>query len=353
MTIKSHKGAYEVHFDRRAIDRLDDDVPPDIHFIIDSAVAELYRDRLSNVLNQPSVLLVEATEHNKSLDRVPDYVEHLVEHGFRRNHRLLGIGGGIIQDITCFLAATMMRGVQWIFYPTTLLSQADSCVGSKSSINSGNAKNIVGTFTPPNEVHISTDFLATLDEKDVRSGVGEILKVHAIDGPESFDRLAGDYPRLFSDPAVMEHYINRALEIKRPYVERDEFDTGIRNIFNYGHSFGHAIEAATDFGIPHGIAVTMGMDMANFVTRELGIGSEASYGRMHPALRSNYAGFESFEVPLDPFLAAIMKDKKNVGRNEVTIIVPDRNESLHKVRRACDEDFRDACGAFLATGRAN
>ena len=100
---------------------------------------------------------------------------------------MVAIGGGIIQDITCFLASTMMRGLPWIFYPTTLLAQSDSCIGSKSSINSGEVKNILGTFTPPNKVIIDINFLKSLEEKDILSGIGEMIKVHAINSPESFD----------------------------------------------------------------------------------------------------------------------------------------------------------------------
>src|SRR5204862_184742 len=102
---------------------------------------------------------------------------------------LLAVGGGITQDITCFLAATLLRGIDWHFYPTTLLAQADSCIGSKSSINVGAAKNILGTFPPPKQVTISTCFLDTLDPGDVRSGVGEMLKVHAIEGPGAFAKI--------------------------------------------------------------------------------------------------------------------------------------------------------------------
>ena len=249
---------------------------------------------------------------------------------------LIAIGGGIIQDITCFLAATLLRGIDWKFYPTTLLAQADSCIGSKSSINAGTAKNILGTFTPPREVFVSTRVLNTLDEKDVRSGVGEMLKVHAIDGVASFDRIAGDYEDLFVSPNVMMMYIRRSLEIKKGYIETDEFDRGSRNIFNYGHSFGHAIEAATDFAIPHGIGVTIGMDMANFVSGEIGFGDQGLHASRHGILKRNFAGFEKYPVPMEAFLSAISKDKKNVG-SDLMLILPDRDARLQKTPCANDD----------------
>ncbi|MCP5367798.1 MAG: 3-dehydroquinate synthase [Hyphomicrobiales bacterium] len=351
MTIQSHKGPYEVRFDEAALDNLDSSVPADAHFIIDDHVADLYAARMPRVLAHRSVLRIEAREENKSLDRFPAYVDHLVGKGIRRDQVLVAMGGGIIQDITCFLAATLLRGVDWVFYPTTLLAQADSCIGSKSSINSGAAKNILGTFTPPRRIELSTAFLDTLDERDVRSGVGEMLKVHAIDGPASFDAIAADYASLFTDRATMVRYIRRALEVKKAYIERDEFDRGPRNIFNYGHSFGHAIEAATDFAVPHGIAVTIGMDMANHLSARLGVGTEANAARMAPPLRANYRGYAGHPVPLDPFLAALSKDKKNVGSGTVTLILPDGEGRVFRDTYANDAAFAGLCRDYLEAGR--
>ena len=352
LIIQSHTGPYSAHFENSALGHLNDDVPKDSHFIIDGRIAELYSQQLSSVLEHPSVLLIEATEKNKSLELMPSYVEHLVARGVRRNHTLIAIGGGIIQDITCFLAATMLRGVDWRFFPTTLLAQADSCIGSKSSINCGDAKNILGTFTPPQQADLCVDFLDTLDERDVRSGVGEMLKVHVIDGPSSFDAIAADYPLLFSDKSKMRHYIRRSLEIKKSYIERDEFDRGPRNIFNYGHSFGHAIEAATAFAIPHGIAVTIGMDMANYVSWKLAVGKEEHHRRMHPVLRANYAGFESHPVPIEPFIAAISKDKKNIGTASVTLILPDEDATVFRESYTNDDAFKILCSEYLEEERA-
>lgn len=350
LKIDSHKGPYTVYFDETALPHLNANVPVNTHFLIDQRVAELYRETMPDVLNASSVLLVEATEASKSLDRFPTYVQHLVDHQIRRDHHLIAIGGGIIQDITCFLAAMLLRGVTWRFYPTTLLSQADSCIGSKSSINCGDAKNILGTFTPPKEIYLATSFLNTLEERDKRSGIGEMLKVHAIDGPDSFDEIADDYAQLFSNQKTMIRYVRQALEIKKGYIERDEFDQGPRNIFNYGHSFGHAIEAATKFTIPHGIAVTIGMDMANWIAWKIGIGSEHHYRRMHRILASNYHGFGATPVPIDPFITAISKDKKNVG-SDVALILPDFEARLNRERYPNNERFRQLCAEYLEQHR--
>ena len=348
LTIQSHVGPYRAVFDEEAPAGLAASVGPGLHVIADRRVAELHRATLSPLLSGRSVLLLEATETNKSLERFPEYVQHLLAHGIRRNHRILAIGGGIIQDITCFLAATILRGVDWLLLPTTLLAQADSCIGSKSSINCGDTKNILGTFTPPREVWISSRLLDTLDERDVRSGVGEMLKIHAVDGPPSFDRIAADYDNLFQNRDRMIHYIHRSLAIKQPFVEIDEFDRRERNVLNFGHSFGHAIEAATDFAVPHGIGVTMGMDVALTVACGLGLTSDDTVRRMRPVLRRNARGFLDTPVPLDRFFAALGRDKKNTGAGTVTVILPRADGRVEKSVQPFDERFRGLCAGYFA-----
>ena len=351
LVVQSHSGPYEVLFDDDAFARLDAAVPERAHVIVDERVADLYAGALRNLLATRSVLRIEASEASKSLDRFPAYVEHLVERGVRRDHVIVAIGGGTIQDIACFLAATLLRGLEWRFHPTTLLAQADSCIGSKSSINVGSIKNVLGTFTPPARVVICMPVLDTLRQEDFRSGIGEMLKVHAIDGPESFDRIAADFSRLLSDPDVLTRYIRDSLEIKRVIIEEDEFDQGPRNVMNYGHSFGHAIESATDFLVPHGIAVTIGMDMANYVAVRLGRTDEAHYRRMHPTLAANYSGFEHTPVPLDRLLAALSKDKKNRDA-ELRLVLPDASGRVSLGSYAKDDAFATVCADYLAGERA-
>lgn len=346
MVVQSHQGPYTVFFDEKALENLNASFLPTYHFAIDDKVADLYSGQLENVLASPNVLRIQATEENKSLDKFPGYVEHLVAQGVRRGHVLIAMGGGIIQDITCFLAATLLRGLEWHFYPTTLLAQADSCIGSKSSINVGRIKNVLGTFTPPQKIVISTEVLSTLEEGELRSGIGEMLKVHAIDGPASFDLIAADYSSLTPNSERLRHYIRRSLEIKRAIIEQDEFDRGIRNIMNYGHSFGHAIESATNFGVPHGIAVTIGLDMANYVAVKRGRMSARHYERMHPALAKNFSGFEQTKVPFDLFMNALAKDKKNKG-NKLTLILPDDEARVARIEWANDPQFRAICAEYF------
>jgi 3-dehydroquinate synthase len=319
--------------------------------VIDNRVADLYAEQLRDILSRPSTLRIEALEANKSLERLPDYIEHLVQHRVRRGQTLIAVGGGIIQDIVCFLAATLLRGMEWRFVPTTLLAQADSCIGSKSSINVRDAKNIVGTYTPPAEIQIDVDLLQTLRPDDIRSGIGEMLKVHAIAGPDRFDEIAAAYGSLREDRDVLAKYILRSLEYKRKLIELDEFDQGARNVMNYGHSFGHAIESATQYEIPHGIAITIGMDMANHVACEIGRTTAAQVQRMRPVLALNYRGYADTPVPFDDFIAAIGKDKKNTATT-LRLVLPDEHGVVSLVEQAGNGQFRDACARYLSSGRS-
>lgn len=344
--VQSHQGPYRVRFEREGLKSLRESDPGSTFVVVDRRVADLYEDQLGDVLARPSTLRVEAVEANKALESFPDYVDHFVAQGIRRGHVLVAVGGGILQDIVCFLAATLLRGLDWHFFPTTLLAQADSCIGSKSSINVRATKNVLGTFTPPKQVVVDVTLLDTLTEPEIHSGIGEMLKVHAIAGPEMFNEIASDYDRLLVERPVLEDYIVRSLKLKRLLIEKDEFDQGPRRVMNYGHSFGHAIESATAYAVPHGIAVTIGMDMANHVALALGRTSEEHVARMRPILSRNYAGFENAAIPAHALLDAIAKDKKNTA-SALRLVLPDKEGRLSLVDQVADEKFRGACGDYL------
>lgn len=350
LAVQSHRGEYKVEFGALAFRTLEDTDPATAHFIVDSRVAELYPAELAPAEKVRPLVLIPASEDAKSLERCAGYVTRLLDSGVRRNHRLVAIGGGVIQDIVAFLASTLLRGMDWEFFPTTLLAQADSCIGSKSSINVGRYKNVVGTFWPPKRIYVSSNVRKTLSDVDIRSGIGEMLKVHAIDGPDSFDRIAESLDALRRDESVMQQFIRRSLEIKRRLIELDEFDRGPRLVMNYGHSFGHAIEAATGFAIPHGIAITIGMDMANFVSSRRGRLPSSRFDEMHGPLMRNAAQFRGAPIPPDGFFNALSKDKKNVG-DRITLILPDSGARIELAEVANDHSFRDQCLEYLGSVR--
>ncbi len=347
-TVTSQTGPYEVTFESGILDSrvgLQQSI-----VIIDQRVADLYRDRFAVDLRDARTVFVLASEKTKSLEHLPYFVEQLVALEVRKNDGLIAIGGGVTQDIVAFLATVMFRGMSWSFIPTTLLAQADSCIGSKSSINAGGTKNLVGTFRAPTAVTIDMNFLETLSEEDVLSGIGEMLKVHAIAGPTEFDAIASEYEDLLSNMATMQSAVHRSLLIKRNLIQVDEFDRGPRNVMNYGHSFGHAIEIATDYAIPHGIAVTIGMDMANFVAAELGFSSVDQFQRMHSVLQRNSAGFTSVNIRREPLMAALRRDKKNTATH-LRLVLPDSEGHIGLVAVAPDAALEAAVDSYLSIGR--
>lgn len=352
LVVRSHRGPYTVRFDDGILADPSPLLDGSPHFLVDANVARLHATALRRILDHPATIVIDATEENKSLAGTISVFERLVANKIRRDDSLVAIGGGIIQDITCFVAATLLRGLPWRFVPTTLLAQADSCIGSKSSINLGATKNILGTFTPPEEVVIAAGFLETLDREQIRSGLGEMIKVHAIEGPAAFDRLAADYDGIVADPAVRLGYIHASLKIKRRFIEEDEFDRGIRNIFNYGHSFGHAIESATAFAIPHGIAISIGMDLANHIATKRGLLPESHSRRMRPTLRKNYASHATAGIPVEGMLTALMKDKKNTSTLLGLILPVGEDASIQRVQVPLDAAFRAECESFMRGLRA-
>lgn len=263
----------------------------------------------------------------------------------KRNITLISIGGGITQDLTGFVASTLYRGIKWIFIPTTFLAQADSCIGSKISLNFESYKNLLGGFYPPNKIFIQPDFLNTLTTKDYFSGIGEVIK---------FSLLEENYPKNFENIISMVNSlkvakdrlqtIKKTMQIKKCYIDEDEFDTGKRNLFNYGHCFGHALENSSKYKVPHGIAVTIGMIFANIVSLNRNLISQKLFDFLNETLfipnipiklKINYFGEEIL-------LKSMKNDKKRVNTN-LTIIIPiDEDIRAEKIDDLTEDEFIEA-----------
>ena len=286
--------------------------------IIDEKVLGLYCTKLR--INKDKVIPVVALEDKKRPDVSLGICEQLMLKGVTRYDVVVAIGGGITQDLVTFAASILFRGIKWIYLPTTLLSQADSCIGGKSSLNFKAWKNIIGNFYPPHKIYIQDDFLLTLSDDDIRSGIGEILKVHLLSGKDAINTIIGQMEQFENDKSVLPDMIFKSLELKNRFLEVDPLDTGLRLKMNYGHSFGHALESATNFGIPHGIAVAIGVDIANFVALTLGNLTKDEFIRLHHVLFANLKESDFIEFDFDNFLNALRKDKKNDPENYMLII---------------------------------
>ena len=316
--------------------------------LVDGQVAALYPDAMT-ALPPQNVRTVEATEPAKSLEALTPYVEWLLERGFRRDCLLLVVGGGVLQDLGCFIASTLFRGVRWTLVPTTLLAQCDSCIGSKSSINVGHYKNQLGTFYPPTQVLLPADVLSTLPPDEIRSGLGEIIKLHLIEGEDAAHRLRPKLAGYAENPALLGEMAWDALRIKKRFIEEDEFDQGIRNLLNYGHTFGHAYESAADYAIPHGISVTLGVLTATFFSAQLGWVSPAYFEALHEWLLPYYAPYQQTLAALDQerILAAMRLDKKNTGDTLGCILTRGAGR-MEKTKLAFDSQVRPLLASALA-----
>jgi 3-dehydroquinate synthase len=253
--------------------------------IVDRNVFNLYNQKLH--FDQNKILFVDAIEEQKTPQTALALCEELVTNGFRRGDSVCVIGGGITQDLATFATSILYRGVSWVLFPTTLLAGADSCIGGKSSLNFKSWKNILGNFYPPERIYVNEFFFETLAPKDMRSGIGEIFKVHLLSGKESVDALTYDFEAYQDGSKEASSMIKRSLELKNNILKEDALDKGLRLTMNYGHTFGHALEAATHFAIPHGIAVTFGLDIANFVAFKQGLISEEVFESLHILIMKN------------------------------------------------------------------
>ena len=318
--VKSGIKDYGVYFTDNFNDGFESQRGKNLYLIIDKNVSEYYKSELAPILKIWPYMILEATEKQKTLDRVKVVIRKLIDDGFKRNHTLVAIGGGIIQDIVGFAASILYRGVDWAFYPTTLLAQSDSCIGSKTSINIDQYKNQLGNFYPPRAVFLNTAFLGTLSDKDIRSGLGEIIKVHFLDGRRSLDYINANYDASLRDKRVMDKLIFRSLNIKKRVIEIDEFDTGYRNIMNYGHTFGHALESLTNYGLCHGQAITVGMDISNYISYRLKYISKSSYFMFKEVLLKDWPRYYLNNLDMGMYFKSLSKDKKNID-NRINMIL--------------------------------
>lgn len=260
------------------------------------------------------------------MDMVLELYSLVLEKSIKRNFTLISIGGGITQDVTGFVASTLFRGIKWIYIPTTLLAQSDSCIGSKTSLNYKDYKNLIGTFYPPDNIYICTEFLNSLSNSDYLSGMGEVVKLNILAGEENILKMKNT-PKFFDqDNKNLSDVIFEALMIKKDYIESDELDKGRRNYLNYGHCFGHAIEFESQYQVPHGQAVVMGMILANIVSfnrNELSFEKE-EFLRKEILAKLLPNELLRYQFNKKAIANAMKKDKKREGTDLPLILIDDK-----------------------------
>ncbi|MEI0532257.1 3-dehydroquinate synthase family protein [Brachyspira pilosicoli] len=294
---------------------------------IDKNVYNLYFNNTNIDTNK--LYIFDAIEENKIIENALKLIKFLEERGFTKSETMIVCGGGIVQDIGAFVGATFKRGINWVFYPTTLLSQCDSCIGGKTGLNYNGVKNQIALFSAPTEVIINIKFLTTLNDYDIRSGLGEIAKL-CITGGEYFFDL---YKQLVRNGKVdsLEGYkklILSALFVKKAVIEYDEFEFNIRKSLNYGHTLGHSIEVMSNYKIPHGQAVAMGSIIANKLSHIYGYLSKEKLDYINSYLFDIINKKDLQELKIDKTLELIKKDKKVQGNTLSLVGIKDLGDTI-------------------------
>lgn len=254
--------------------------------ITNSTIAPLYLDRVRSSLEAAGVDVVPITlpdgEQYKTWETLNLIFDALIEHRCERRTTLIALGGGVVGDMTGFAAATWQRGAPFIQVPTTLLAQVDSSVGGKTAINHPHGKNMIGAFYQPRAVLADLDSLKTLPERELKAGIAEVIKHGLIRDAAFFDWLEANMDALLArDASALEHAVLRSCEIKSAVVAEDERELDVRAMLNFGHTFGHAIEAGLGYGDwLHGEAVGAGMVMAADLSQQLGYLTAAELSRI-------------------------------------------------------------------------
>jgi 3-dehydroquinate synthase len=300
--------------------------------VTDENVGSRYLDGLMDSLQTDGIEAVSVTlpagEKTKSFDYLTKVCDVLLEARIERHDTVIALGGGVIGDLTGFAAGIVRRGVRFVQIPTSLLSQVDSSVGGKTGINARQGKNLVGIFNQPDLVLADTDVLDTLTEREFRAGYAEVAKYGLIDKPDFFEWLEKNWREVFAGGAARIEAIAVSCQAKADVVAADERENGLRALLNLGHTFGHALEAATQYDsarLVHGEGVSIGMVLAHRFSARMNLASPDLAERVEAHLREVGLPTRMDEIPgelppTDVLMDAIAQDKK-VKAGQLTFIL--------------------------------
>ncbi|RXR17275.1 3-dehydroquinate synthase [Flavobacterium amnicola] len=287
-----------------------------IFIIVDENTNEFCLPKLLPLLETESeieIIELEAGEENKTIETCIGVWEALIELGADRKSIILNLGGGVVTDMGGFIAATFKRGIPFINIPTTLLAMVDASVGGKNGIDLGGLKNQIGTITNPEMIVIDVEYLETLSQRELKSGLAEMLK-HGLIADKKHWNLLKDFAQF--DFSTFEKIIEESVNIKNNIVSQDPTENGIRKALNFGHTLGHAIETyllenPTKEKILHGEAIACGMILESFISVEKGLLSPTEYSEIKNALNSIFERILFTENDINSVLKLLIHDKKN------------------------------------------
>jgi len=323
-----------------------------VMIVSNETVAPLYLGAIEAAFSDRIVgtVILADGEQFKTLDSFDLIISELLEQGFDRSCTLIALGGGVVGDITGYAAASYQRGVDFVQIPTTLLAQVDSSVGGKTAVNHRLGKNMVGAFHQPRCVIADIATLETLDQRQLRAGIAEIIKYGLIFDPELFVWLEANVEKLLElDQDCLTYAVRRSCEDKATIVAKDELESGVRALLNLGHTFGHGIENVLGYGHwLHGEAIACGMCMAAALSLRMGLLSHSDYERIISI--NKLVGLPTLPPrDLDPktLAAAMQMDKKNHGGRIRLILIRAIGDAF-----ICDDYSDDEFRMVLESGRA-
>lgn len=309
---------------------IDEIEKPNVFLITDTNVALNYSALVMRAQNHT---VIPAGEQSKSLETCERVLFKMLECGCNRKTTVIAVGGGVVGDLSGFVASTYMRGVKWINIPTTLLAQVDSSVGGKTAVNLGNYKNIVGAFHLPEKVIVSSHFLYTLPEREWICGVGEIVKTAFLSRKVESILDEGVDKLLEREEQTVTSVVKECIAYKKKIVEIDLYERGPRKALNAGHTVGHALETVEKHARSHGEYVLLGLYAEAFLLKKQ-LGQE-KYDKIVSFVRTCGIEVPCFDV--EKVAKACLKDKKN-GSGTISVIYPDY-ENTHEVAFAYDEIY--------------
>jgi 3-dehydroquinate synthase len=295
--------------------------------VADAYVAELYSAQLIQYLEKAGIrvdiLTFPRGEASKTLATVAELCSGLAQKGFDRRDCIIALGGGVSGDIAGFLASSYMRGIPFVQVPTTLLAQVDSSVGGKTGVDLPEGKNLVGAFYQPKAVYIDIDVLNTLERDELLGGLAEVIKYGVIWDHDFFTFLADNVEEILSLKAeVIERLITTCCEIKAEVVAKDERESDLRRILNYGHTIGHAVESVSEFSIIHGMAVAIGMVAAAKIAVGKGLLLHKTEGEILNLIKKyNLPTSIPAEYDRNVIKRYLLADKKSID-GKVTFVLP-------------------------------
>jgi 3-dehydroquinate synthase len=274
----------------------------------------------------PLVATMTSGEEHKNLNTVESLYHKLLDERLERKSPVVALGGGIVGDTGGFVAASYLRGVPFVQCPTTLLAMVDASVGGKVGVNMPQGKNLIGAFHQPVLVVIDTDTLKTLPKRDFICGLAECVKHGVIRDPELFDWIDANVEKILGqDPGTLVELVERNVRIKAAVVMEDEKEAGVRTHLNFGHTFAHAIEAGTEYGLYlHGEAVSLGMVAAARLAVDAGRCGSSLVDRLVTLLEKIGLPTSASDLPANDKLMSIMRSDKKVADGKVRMVLPDR-----------------------------